>query len=85
VPLSPAARTVLAADPALLVTVLTGGDDYEIVASVSEHGLSSLQAAAKQAGIEITTIGRIEAGEGIEVIGDDGKRLALARPSFSHF
>ena len=31
VPLSAAARAALAADPALIETVLTGGDDYEIV------------------------------------------------------
>ena len=32
VPLSEAARTAVAADPALLETALTGGDDYEIAA-----------------------------------------------------
>ena len=34
VPLSEAANAVVAADPAMLETVLTGGDDYEIVCTV---------------------------------------------------
>ena len=34
VPLSRAARTALAAEPALIETILTGGDDYEVLASV---------------------------------------------------
>ena len=85
VPFSTAARSVLAAEPALIETALTGGDDYEIVASVPADRLASLQAAAKGVGVEVTAIGRIEAGEGVEVIGEDGRPLALARPSFSHF
>ncbi len=34
VPLSRAARTALAAEPALIETILTGGDDYEVLAAV---------------------------------------------------
>ena len=35
VPLSAAARAVLAAEPALMEAVLTGGDDFEIIAAVA--------------------------------------------------
>src|SRR5260221_14714581 len=35
VPLSPAAREVVAAEPALVETVLTGGDDFEGIATVA--------------------------------------------------
>ena len=85
VPFSTAARTVLAAEPSLIETALTGGDDYEIIATVPADRLASLQAAAKGAGVEVTAIGNTEAGEGVEVIAVDGRSLALARPSFSHF
>ena len=37
VPLSDAARAAIAAEPALIETVLTGGDDYEIVADASHR------------------------------------------------
>ena len=52
VPLSDAARAAVAAEPALLETVLTGGDDYEIVLT---HGrrksLPKFHAAADAAGV----------------------------------
>ncbi len=85
VPFSAAARTVIAAEPSLVESALTGGDDYEIAATVPADRLASLQAAAKDAGVELAVIGRTEAGEGFEVIAADGRPLALARPSFSHF
>jgi thiamine-monophosphate kinase len=85
VPLSPAAWAALAGDAALVETVLTGGDDYEILATVSPDRLASFQAAAARAGVELTAIGRIEAGEGIEVRDEHGRAIALARLSYSHF
>ena len=40
VPLSDAARAAIAAEPALLETVLTGGDDYEILLTLSPDRLA---------------------------------------------
>ena len=85
VPLSPAARATVGADGRLIETVLTGGDDYEIVATMPENRVTEFRKAALGAGIEITTIGRIEAGEGVKVIGLDGQPLDLKQASFSHF
>ncbi len=85
VPFSPAARMVLTAEPSLIETAITGGDDYEILATVPAERLASFQAAAKSAGVELTAIGRIEPGEGVEVLAEDGRPLAFARTSFSHF
>ena len=42
VPLSDAARAALAADPALLETVLTGGDDYEILLTLPPERLDGI-------------------------------------------
>jgi thiamine-monophosphate kinase len=86
VPLSEGARRAVAAEPALLAELLTGGDDYEIVASVAADNLGPLIAEAAAAGVAVTEIGRIAAGEGRAVfIGADGQPLAFARTSFSHF
>lgn len=85
VPLSAAARAAVGADGRLIDTVLTGGDDYEIVATVPENRLEPFRAAATKTGIEVTTIGRIEAGEGTSVAGPDGRPLDLKQASFSHF
>jgi thiamine-monophosphate kinase len=85
VPLSGGARAALEADPKLIEQILSGGDDYEIAATVPENRLGALQAAASAAGIDLTTIGRIEQGEGIVIKGLDGKPITLRRGSFSHF
>jgi thiamine-monophosphate kinase len=84
VPLSQAARTAIAADPALIETVLTGGDDYEIALTLAPEKLAVFRAAADKAGVAVTEIGRITAGEGARFI-RDGKPLAFTRPSYSHF
>ena len=84
VPLSDAARAALAADPALIETILTGGDDYEIVSTVPPQKLGAFRAAAQNAGVAMTEIGRITAGQGARFV-HDGKALSFARPSYSHF
>jgi thiamine-monophosphate kinase len=85
VPLSPAARATVSADGRMIETVLSGGDDYEIAATMPENRVTAFRKAALGAGIEVTTIGRIEAGEGVKVIGLDGQPLDLKQASFSHF
>lgn len=85
VPLSPAAQAVLTADPGLIETILTGGDDYEVVATVPPRKLAAFRAAARAVGVPVTPIGRIVAGRGTRVHGPDGRPLTFARGSFSHF
>ena len=84
VPLSDAARAAIAAAPELIETVLTGGDDYEIVLTLAPEKLAAFRAAAKAVGIAVTEIGSVQAGEGARFI-QDGKALTFARPSYSHF
>jgi thiamine-monophosphate kinase len=84
VPLSDAARSAVAAEPAALETALTGGDDYEIVLTLAPAKLAAFRAAAVAAGIAATEIGRIAAGEGARFL-QDGRALTFARTSYSHF
>jgi thiamine-monophosphate kinase len=84
VPLSDATRAAVAAEPALMETVLTGGDDYEIILALAPEKLAAFRAAADAADVPVTEIGRIEAGEGARFV-QNGKALTFARPSYSHF
>jgi thiamine-monophosphate kinase len=84
VPLSDAARAAVAADPSLIETVLTGGDDYEIILTLAPDKLDDFQAAAKAVGIGVSEIGTVHAGKGARFI-RDGEALAFAQPSYSHF
>jgi thiamine-monophosphate kinase len=86
VPLSRGARSALAADPALREPILTGGDDYEILFTVPAARWEACVQAAAQAGVVVTAIGTVEAGDAAPgLIGGDGKPVAFARPSYSHF
>jgi thiamine-monophosphate kinase len=84
-PLSSAAQKMVTAEPALFEIVLTGGDDYEILAAVSPAALAALQGAARTAGIALSEIGTVGAGEGVEIIGPGNRPIELSHPSFSHF
>ena len=86
VPLSTAARAALAREPALIETIITGGDDYEVLACVPADAVEALRRQASAAGIALTEIGTVAAGQGQARFVDAlGKPLALAHPSFSHF
>jgi thiamine-monophosphate kinase len=85
VPLSTGAWTARDADPALIETILTGGDDYEVLATVAAEKVSALLDEALAAGLEVTEIGRIVPGAGeARFLGPQGP-LVFAHPSFSHF
>ena len=77
VPLSDAAKTVIAADSQMLESVLTGGDDYEIVCTVPKARCAGFGAAAKAANVAVTEIGEIKAGEGARFVAADGQVLAF--------
>ena len=85
VPLSDAARAVLAAEPGLIETALSGGDDYEIVCTVPPGQVEAFRTAAKAATVTVTDIGEISPGAGTSFLGGDGKSLTFKQASFSHF
>lgn len=85
VPLSRAARAVLASDARLIAPMLSGGDDYEVLCTVPQRKLEAFQAAARKAKVPVTTIGRIVKGKGAHFLRADGKPLIFKRASFSHF
>lgn len=86
VPLSEAARDMIAGEPRLLEAALTGGDDYEILASVPPANTAAFEAAAAAAGVAVTRIGTVTAGQGAPTFRDArGAPMSFARGSYSHF
>jgi thiamine-monophosphate kinase len=85
VPLSPAARAALAAEPALTETILTGGDDFEVIATVAPEKFDALRCEAASAGVAVTQIGTVAAGEGAHFRAHDGRTLTFRRAAYSHF
>jgi thiamine-monophosphate kinase len=86
IPLSGAARAALAKEPALIETIVAGGDDYEVLATVPAGKVEAFRLQASAVGIAVTEIGKVVAGQGEACfLAADGTPLVLARPSFSHF
>ena len=86
VPLSPVAQQAIAAEPQAIETVLSGGDDYEIVAAVAPDKAGSFLRACAMAGVAAAVIGEIvEGNETPRFLREDGSVMNLARLSFSHF
>lgn len=85
-PLSGSARSWLSSDPGLIARLVSGGDDYEILCAMPENRLAAFQLAARSAGVPVSVIGRIVAGEAAPQLVDAGNReIPLQRRSYSHF
>ena len=86
VPLSAPVRAFIAKGRSDIEAAISGGDDYEVLCTVPENRWDSFAAAARQAGIQVSAIGRIEAGTAVPRFLDaSGQPIQLKRLSYSHF
>jgi len=87
IPLSPAARRAVEAEPGRIAQVLGGGDDYEVLLTAPAQAVPELLAAASNAGIALNQIGCIEradsAGEAHFIDGGGG-RLSVEKVGWTH-
>ncbi len=86
VPLSSPARTVVNAGGATLVDLMTGGEDYEVLAMVRPDRAEEFEKQAVAARTQVTRIGSIAgAGDGISVVDEMGHRVAVGQAGWDHF
>ncbi|MBE9605192.1 thiamine-phosphate kinase [Acetobacteraceae bacterium H6797] len=86
VPLSPAAEALAAADPALLPSLIVGGDDYELLFAADPADRAAIEALGAATGTRVTRIGHFTAGEAAVTVRDaTGRPIELPRPGWSHF
>jgi thiamine-monophosphate kinase len=86
IPLSEAARGLAAAGHDAMQTILTGGDDYEILAAVPPGRAGAFETASRKAGVPVTRIGVTGAGAQPPRFNmADGSELNLSRLGFEHF
>jgi thiamine-monophosphate kinase len=70
-------------DPDGLVRAVTAGDDYELAFTAPDP--DKVFAAAAGAGVRVSRIGRVEAGEGVVLLDGEGSEIAVGRAGFTHF
>ncbi len=85
VPLSPAAAAAIAQDQSLLATVLTGGDDYELLFTASPAASHALLGVASRTGVNLTAIGVMAEGQGVSVLDQHGQSLSFTVGGWRHF
>ncbi len=85
-PLSAAARAALAAGLGNgLSTVVTGGDDYEILFTAPPDADRALSALSGELDVPLTRIGRIKPGQGVALLDGDGNVLDVGQGGYRHF
>jgi thiamine-monophosphate kinase len=90
VPLSSAAHAVLATHSSHITTVLTGGDDYEILFTAPPGAMNELAELSRTVDVPITPIGRMQSASvgkdrQITVLDASGEPLAFNRSGWTHF
>ena len=86
VPLSPAARGLMAQSKTNIETVVSGGDDYEILCTIPQDRFDAFAEAARDVGVAVSSIGAIVAGTNApKWLDAEGKEIALPQLSYSHF
>ncbi len=86
VPLSSAARQALAADRSLLETIVTGGDDYELLFTAPDSAAGRFDALSREHDLPITPIGRVtEGAPKVTLLDESGRELAITKGGWTHF
>lgn len=86
VPLSAAAAGLVGRGVVSLASLISAGDDYEIVCTIPEARGPAFVEAARQAGVAVTPIGTIVRGiEPPRFLDAQGSAVALGHLSYSHF
>ena len=65
--------------------VFAGGDDYELAFTAPAARRADVEAAAAQAGVAVTRIGRVDAEPGLRVVDALGRPVPRSFTGFDHF
>lgn len=66
-------------------SLITGGDDYELLFTAPAEKAAEILALKAELGVELTWIGQVLDGEGVRVLDEAGHALDLDQAGFTHF
>ncbi|MCG8490489.1 MAG: thiamine-phosphate kinase [Sneathiellales bacterium] len=84
-PLSDAAKAALKDENADFSSILSGGDDYELLFSVPQHKVEAMLEKLRFTNLQLTEIGRNESNSGIFLAGEDGELTEVPAQGWTHF
>lgn len=82
---STAGDAIVVKYPEMLATLITAGDDYEILAAVPPSQTAAFEAAAAASVMSIARIGTFTAEPGVTVRRADGSAMTFDRKGWDHF
>jgi thiamine-monophosphate kinase len=88
IPLSGASKKWVDAQPDpinALISLATGGDDYQVLMCLPEAGVDELLSHAVALGTNLTPIGHVSKGEGVICTGSAGDIIDIETPGYTHF
>jgi thiamine-monophosphate kinase len=86
IPLSAPVAALLEHGIVGIETIVSGGDDFEILCAIPETGFEAFVHAAELAGVAVASIGTVIAGSSVpQFLDTRGREIALPRLSWSHF
>ncbi|MBR9826328.1 MAG: thiamine-phosphate kinase [Alphaproteobacteria bacterium] len=66
-------------------TLITGGDDYELLFTAPVEHAASILALKRTLGVDVTWIGQVVEGEGVRIQDEMGVPLDIETSGFTHF
>lgn len=84
-PLSPPVSRAVAADPSCWPLIVTGGDDYEILAAIPASLAEDFRVSAGAAGVQVTEIGALDESADVMFANADGRRISFVKDGWDHF
>jgi len=85
IPLDEEAEASILVGDTTYQSVLSGGEDYELVLAVAPDDIDDFTAAVSAKGVDVSVIGVFQDGAGVHVMGNDGRVLAFGRTGWTHF
>ena len=84
-PVSAAARQILAGDPGLAARLATGGDDYELLFAAPPAADEAIGRLSAELRLPIATVGTIGPGDGVRLLDEAGREIRVDSTGWRHF
>ena len=84
-PVSAAARQLIAGAPELALQLATAGDDYELLFTAAPEHADQVRGLSIELGVPITAIGTIESDLGVRVFDASGQPVSVTVTGYRHF
>lgn len=85
VPLSPAAKRVVGNVSGELHTIVSGGDDFEVLFAVAPDDIAELDSFATAIGVAVSVLGVLEPGTGVTLRDASGSPIPVKIGGYDHF